>query len=63
MNENPCSNQEIHVLFEHNFELENESCTICKTLYTESIADQTDHYADAFVRENIAYGYDVVITL
>ena len=23
MNENPCSNQEIHVLFEHEFELEN----------------------------------------
>ena len=21
--------------------------------------DQTDHYADAFVRENIAYGYDI----
>ena len=22
--------------------------------------DQTDHFADAFVRENDAYGYDVV---
>ena len=29
------------------------------TLYTESIADQTDHFADAFVRENVVYGYDV----
>ena len=28
-------------------------------LYTESIADQTDHFADVFVRENVAYGYDV----
>ena len=25
MNENPCSNQEIHVLFEHGFKLENTS--------------------------------------
>ena len=31
--------------------------------YTESIADQTDHFADVFVRENVAYGYDVVTTL
>ena len=26
-------------------------------LYTESIADQTDHDADAFVRDNVANGY------
>ena len=25
----------------------------------ESAADQTDHFADVFVRENVAYGYDV----
>ena len=31
--------------------------------YTESLADQTDHFADIFVRENVAYGYDVVTTL
>ena len=31
------------------------------TLYTESIADQTDHFADVFVRENVAY-CDVVTT-
>ena len=30
------------------------------TLYTGSIADQTDHFADVFVRENVAYGYDVM---
>ena len=28
----------------------------------ESVADQTDHFADVFVRENVAYGYDVVTT-
>ena len=26
--------------------------------YTESIADQTAHFADVIVRENVAYGYD-----
>ena len=29
------------------------------TLYTENIADQADHFADVFVRKNVAYGYDV----
>ena len=32
------------------------------TLYTERIADQTDHFVDVFVRENVAYWlwrYDV----
>ena len=58
MNENPCSNQEIHLLFEHGFELEytlNEPRVICMTLYTESLADQTDHFADGYVRENVGY--------
>ena len=36
---------------------------MCMTLYTESIEDQTDHFTDAFVHENIAYGSDVVTTL
>ena len=66
MNENPCSNQEIHVLFEHGFELENtsnEPRVICMTLYRESDVDQTDHFADVFVCDNVAYGYDVVATL
>ena len=31
-------------------------------LYTESITDQTDHFADAFVRKNVAYSCDVVTT-
>ena len=63
MNENPCSNQEIRVLFEHGSELENtenEPFIICMTLCTERIGDQPDHFADVFVRENIAYGYDVM---
>ena len=49
MNENPYSNQEIHMLFEHGFELENtyiESFIICMTVYPGSVADQTDHSAD-----------------
>ena len=63
MNENPCSNQDIHLLFEHRFELENtvnEPCIIRITLFMESIDDQTDHFTDAFVPENVAYGYNVV---
>ena len=32
------------------------------TLYTESVADQTDHFANVFVRENLAYGCDDVMT-
>ena len=63
MNENPCSNHEIHVLFEHMSELGNtlnEPCIICMT---ESVAEQTDYFAHVFVRENVAFGYDVVPTL
>ena len=30
---------------------------------TENVADQTDHFVDVFVRENVAYGYEVVPTL
>ena len=33
------------------------------TLYTESVAAQTDHFADAFVRKNVVYGYDIVTKL
>ena len=54
------------MLFEHGSELEHtksEPCIICMTLYTESVADQTDNFADVFVHENVAYGYDVVTTL
>ena len=53
MNENPCSNQEIHMLFEHGFELENTSNKpreIYMTLFADSAEDQTEHFADAFIR-------------
>ena len=33
------------------------------TLYTESVVDQTDHFANVSVCENVAYGYKVVTTL
>ena len=32
------------------------------TLYTENVADHIYHFADAFARENVAHGYDVVAT-
>ena len=32
------------------------------TLYTESVAGQTDHFADVFVRENVEYHFDIVTT-
>ena len=32
-------------------------------LYKESIADQTDLFADAYVSENVAYSYDDVMTM
>ena len=47
------------MLFKHGFKLENalnELRVICMTLYTESIADQTDHIADAFVCETLHTG-------
>ena len=33
------------------------------TLYAEKVMDQTDNFANAFVRKNVGYGYDVVMTL
>ena len=33
------------------------------TLYAESTTDQTYHFADAFIRENVGHNYDVVATL
>ena len=30
-------------------------------LYTESVTDQTDHFVDAFVHENVAYGCDDIM--
>ena len=66
MNENPYSNQEIHVLFEHGFKLLNTSNkprVIYMMLYAETATDQTDPFADAFVCKNVAHSYDLVTTL
>ena len=41
-----------HVLFEHDFYLTKP--------FWESVSALTDHFADAFVRENFARVYDVV---
>ena len=32
-------------------------------LYMESVADQTDNFANAFDGKNVAYNYEVVMTL
>ena len=51
------------MLFAHGFKLENtsnEPWVIYMTLYTESVADQTDHFADVFVCENVVYRHDVL---
>ena len=32
------------------------------TLYTGNAVNKTDHFADAFVHENVANGYDIVMT-
>ena len=32
-------------------------------LYTESVADKTDHFAEAFVSKSVVYCYDVVTRL
>ena len=54
------------MLFDHGFELEihkHEPCFICMTLYMASFAHQTDHFANAIIHENAAYGYVVVTML
>ena len=57
--QNPCSNHEIHVLFEHGFYLKSLNwALICKhDVALECVAAVTDHFADAFVRENVARVY------
>ena len=46
-----------------NLEILKMSPELFAWLYTERVADQTDHFANAFVRENVAYGYDFVTML
>ena len=51
------------MLFELGFKLQNTSNqprVIYMELYAESSADQTDHFVDAFVSNNLAHGHDVV---
>ena len=58
--QNPCSNPEIHVLFEHGFYLKKNLnwAQICMHDVTlESVAAAKNHFADAFVRENVARVY------
>ena len=53
--QNPCSNHEIHVLFEHGFYLKRPK--LGPDLYDvtlESASAVTHHFTDAFVRENVA---------
>ena len=61
MHENPSSNQEIHMGL--NLKILKMSPALFARRYTKSVADQTDHFADDFVRKNVAYGYDFVKTL
>ena len=57
--QNPCSNHEILVLFEHGFYLKKPK--LGPDLYAcdtrESFAAVTGHFADAFVCENVARVY------
>ena len=57
--QNPYSNHEIHVLFEHGFTWKSLNwALICMHDVTlECVAAVTDHFADAFVRENVARVY------
>ena len=57
--QNPCSNHKIYVLFEHGFYLKSLNwALICMHDVTlECVAAVTDHFADAFVSENVARVY------
>ena len=56
---NPCSNHEIHMLFEHGFYLKKPKLgLICMHGVTlESVAAVTDHFAYAFIGKNVARVY------
>ena len=57
--QNPCSNHEIHVLFEHGFTLKSlNRVLICMHDVTrESVAAVTDHFANTSFRKNVARIY------
>ena len=50
--QNPFSNHEIHMLFEHGFHLKKPKLGLISMhdVTRESVAAVTDHFADAFVR-------------
>ena len=43
--------------------LKSDQLEILFSVYTKSAVDQADHFSDVLVRENVAYGYDVVTTI
>ena len=53
MNENQCSNHEIHVLFEHGLQFYKISRNLFVLHYTESFATWTYHYVYGFVPTNV----------
>ena len=59
MNENPCSNHEIRVLFEHGFVLK-MSPELFAQRYTKC---SFDHFAIALIRENVAHQNEFETTL
>ena len=65
MNENLCSNNEIQMLFEHVFYLDNaqNEPRILHDVIQKVLRSRCDHFNNAFVAKNIATGYDVVVTL
>ena len=62
--QNPCSNHEIHRLFEHGFYLKslNRALICMHDVTRENAAAVTDRFVDAFVGENFAGIYEVVPT-
>ena len=61
MNQNPCSNHEVHMLFEHEFYL--TRLKMSSGLYDvtqEIVAAQTAQLVDYVVCENVALNYDIV---
>ena len=54
---NDCTNHEVHVLFEHGVYLKMLKMSLDLFVWEvtrKSVAAQTDHYADVFVREKVA---------
>ena len=68
MNKNLCSNYNIHMLFEDGFKLYNTQneppcCLHDRKRKALQVAALTDHFTHVFIFENVAHGYDVLMTL